>query len=119
MDPMQFFHQFPLKIIQISPSRRPMALLTLDPSPSSKSSAEGNNNPSNTLPGEGDTPAPYSVTSVAWAPSCGRSYHLVATGCRDGHVRIWQIKPAEDADMEDETVGKWTGTIVADFDNHK
>lgn len=35
---------------------------------------------------------PFSVTSVSWAPSCGRSYHLVATGGRDGHVRIWRVK---------------------------
>ena len=69
---------------------------------------------------ENDAPAPYAVTSVAWAPSCGRSYHLIATGSRDGHVRIWRVKPAEDADTEDEGVGsKWTGTVVADFDNHK
>ena len=69
---------------------------------------------------ESDAPVPYAVTSVAWAPSCGRSYHLIATGSRDGHVRIWRVKLAEETDMDDEGVGlKWTGTIVADFDNHK
>lgn len=55
---------------------------------------------------------PYSVISVAWAPSCGRSYHLIATGSRDGHVRIWRVKPpspTEDADGDDaESEGSWT-----------
>ncbi|KAL4068570.1 WD40-repeat-containing domain protein [Scleroderma yunnanense] len=108
-----------IKLIQISPSRRPTTLLTLDPSPSGKSIAEGSSLPSVPAP-EGDAPVPYAVTSVAWAPSCGRSYHLIATGSRDGHVRIWRVKPAEDTDMDDDGAGaKWTGTIVADFDNHK
>ena len=62
---------------------------------------------------------------MSWAPSCGRSYHLVATGGRDGHVRIWKIKPAVD-DLDDEIMmagveseDKWTAALVADFDQHK
>ncbi|KII91322.1 hypothetical protein PLICRDRAFT_38072 [Plicaturopsis crispa FD-325 SS-3] len=99
-----------VKIIQLSPSRRPTTIVTLDPSPSSA------------LDGDADTPSPFAVTSVAWAPSCGRSYHLVATGGRDGHVRIWRLKPAEDGldgDGDDDKEGKWTAIIVADFDQHK
>ncbi|KAG6329959.1 hypothetical protein ID866_9130 [Astraeus odoratus] len=107
-----------VKIIQISPSRRPTTLLALDPSPSGKSGAESS---TVGLTGESDAPAPYAVTSVAWAPSCGRSYHLIATGSRDGHVRIWKVEPVEENDMEDDvsTGPRWKGSIVADFDNHK
>ena len=67
----------------------------------------------------------FAVTSVAWAPSCGRSYHLVATGARDGKVRIWRVKPpTPHEDLEDETeavdgAGAWTASIVGDFDDHK
>ncbi|KAI5776357.1 WD40-repeat-containing domain protein [Geopyxis carbonaria] len=31
------------------------------------------------------------VRDVAWAVSMGRSYHLVATACKDGHVRIFKL----------------------------
>jgi len=62
---------------------------------------------------------------VSWAPSCGRLYHLVATGRRDGHVRIWKIKPEVD-DLDEVMMGvesedKWTAVLVvsADFDQHK
>ncbi|ETW75791.1 hypothetical protein HETIRDRAFT_66253 [Heterobasidion irregulare TC 32-1] len=64
--------------------------------------------------------SPSAITSVAWAPCCGRSYHLVATGGRDGHVRIWRLKPPASNDERaeaDET--RWTCSIVADFDHHK
>jgi nucleoporin SEH1 len=104
------------QIIQLSPSRRPMTLLTLDPSPSPAPSEIG------TLPaGDGDAPAPFAITSVAWAPSCGRSYHLIATGGRDGHVRIWRVKPGEEeSDVEGEgSDPKWSAIVVADFDHHK
>lgn len=103
----------------MSPSRRPTTLLTLDPTPSGSAKPSEANlaaGPS----GDGEAPTPYAITSVAWAPSCGRSYHLLATGGRDGHVRIWRVKPADESD-DSETDGepKWTGTIVADFDHHK
>ncbi|KAI6021835.1 WD40-repeat-containing domain protein [Pisolithus microcarpus] len=107
-----------IKIVQISPSRRPTTLLTLDPSPTGKLLAEGNT--AGAAQGESDAPTPYAVTTVAWAPSCGRSYHLIATGSRDGHVRIWKVKPAEENDMDDDSGGtKWTASIAADFDNHR
>ena len=66
---------------------------------------------------------------MSWAPSCGRSYHLVATGGRDGHVRIWKIKPGSDLDElynaegtmsdGDSEETKWTAILAADFDQHK
>lgn len=31
------------------------------------------------------------VRSISWAPSIGRWYQLVATGCKDGKVRIYKI----------------------------
>lgn len=86
------------QIVQLSPSRRPTTILVLDPSPGS-----GSDTPK--TPGgqaDGENPTPYSVTSVAWAPSCGRSYHLIATGSRDGHVRIWRVKPPSPADDNDD-----------------
>ncbi|KAJ3552352.1 hypothetical protein NM688_g4194 [Phlebia brevispora] len=106
-----------VKIIQLSPSRRPITLLTLDPTPSSDA-------PPRSPAAEGEAPTYYSTTSVAWAPSCGRSYQLIATGSRDGHVRIWRVKPpsAEDEFDSGESDGReeaWTATIVGDFDDHK
>ncbi|KAK7439780.1 epoxide hydrolase, soluble (sEH) [Stygiomarasmius scandens] len=100
-----------IKIIQLSPSRRPTTILVLDPSPSAPVA---------------DADKAFAVTCVSWAPSCGRSYHLIATGGRDGHVRIWKVKPAADDDGEqgddaemsgDE--GRWTASVVGDFDEHQ
>ncbi|KAF7428610.1 hypothetical protein PC9H_007837 [Pleurotus ostreatus] len=111
-----------VKVIQISASQRPMTLLTLDPSPAHAASTMQTLTGSADAPAEADSPSPasYAVTSVAWAPSCGRSYHLIATGCRDGKVRIWKVKPApEDAEGDEGEEGRWSATIVADFDNHK
>lgn len=34
------------------------------------------------------------VRDVAWAVSMGRSYHLIATACKDGHVRIFKLTAA-------------------------
>ncbi|KAI0369469.1 WD40 repeat-like protein [Pilatotrama ljubarskyi] len=130
-----------VKIVQISPSRRPSTLLSLNPSPTtsadpssttSKSTAQATS--SNGAPAaEGsDGPKTFAVTSIAWAPSCGRSYHLVATGGRDGHVRIWRVKPptpSDDLDGEADAdggvgtgsgdAGRWSASIVGDFDDHK
>lgn len=44
------------------------------------------------LPGHGGA-----VLSVAWAPNLGRTFHLVATGCSDGHVRIFRVVSEEKA----------------------
>ena len=32
------------------------------------------------------------VHDVSWAPNLGRTYHLVATACKDGVVRIFKIR---------------------------
>ncbi|KAJ1866761.1 epoxide hydrolase, soluble (sEH) [Coemansia sp. RSA 989] len=31
------------------------------------------------------------VLDVDWAPTMGRSYHLIATACADGHIRIYKF----------------------------
>ncbi|KAJ7650560.1 WD40-repeat-containing domain protein [Roridomyces roridus] len=103
-----------IKIIQLLPSNRPTTILTLDPSPQA-----------DIPPVEPDgvnVPATSAITSVSWAPSCGRSYHLIATGGRDGHVRIWRVKPGEEGEddmVTDGEEGRWTATMVADFEQHK
>ena len=62
------------------------------------------------------------VRDVAWAPMSGRTYELVATACKDGHVRIYRLQ--EDnvkliADLPDHGAEVWkvswnvTGTILS------
>lgn len=109
------------QIIQISPSRRPTTLLTLDTAPQKEDTTQASYQPPPPAPSatatDSETTPAYAVTSVSWAPSCGRSYHLIAAGSRDGHVRIWKVKPFEEDDEDDE--GNWAASIVADFDHHK
>ncbi|KAK7678672.1 hypothetical protein QCA50_018253 [Cerrena zonata] len=112
-----------VKIIQLSSSRRPATLLTLDPSPHrSQDSIPKPPGPSSS----DNEPSTFAVTTVAWAPSCGRSYQLIATGSRDGHVRIWRVKPpalADEIDNDngdsDVPEGSWSVNLVGDFDDHR
>ncbi|TPX37745.1 hypothetical protein SmJEL517_g00605 [Synchytrium microbalum] len=46
--------------------------------------------PCEVLPGHTDI-----VCDIAWAPHMGRSYQLIATGCKDGHVRIFKLTQEE------------------------
>ncbi|KAM5541286.1 hypothetical protein V8D89_005215 [Ganoderma adspersum] len=117
-----------VKIIQMSPSHRPTTVLSLNPSPSAAAAEATKTTATSTSSTDGEPPKAFAITSVAWAPSCGRSYHLVATGSRDGHVRIWRVKPptpSEDLDGEDAAEGaekekeKWSASVVGDFDDHK
>lgn len=48
--------------------------------------AEGKFRPAEELPGHRGL-----VRDVAWAVSMGRSYHLIATACKDGRVRIFKL----------------------------
>ena len=59
-----------------------------------------------------------SMTSVSWAPSCGRSYHLIATGYRGGQVRIPRVRPTPNAQpaLYYEYGTRWSATVFADFD---
>lgn len=61
------------------------------------------------------TPSSHSpLTSLAWAPSCGRSYHLIATGARDGTVRIWRVEPP-DSEGEPTRRDGWKAECVGEF----
>ncbi|KAF9446449.1 nuclear pore protein seh1, partial [Macrolepiota fuliginosa MF-IS2] len=101
-----------VKVLQLTPSRRHVTLLTLDPSPSTSSNtpaASATTSPlampmNPTQPSaepEKAAQATSAITSLSWAPSCGRSYHLIATGSRDGSVRIWRVQPGEELETDD------------------
>ncbi|RKP31298.1 WD40 repeat-like protein [Metschnikowia bicuspidata] len=67
------------------------------------------------------------IRSISWAPSMGRSYHLIATGCKDGLIQIFKAYEQDTGDFKIETVARlnnhqqevwrveWnsTGTILA------
>lgn len=60
------------------------------------------------------------LTCLAWAPNCGRNYHLLATGARDGTIRIWRVEPPGergrvDYDMPGEVVKEWRGQCTGEF----
>ncbi|CAH2350446.1 nucleoporin Seh1p [[Candida] railenensis] len=44
------------------------------------------------------------IRSVSWAPSMGRNYHLIATGCKDGYVRIFKAEESNNGDLKIETI---------------
>lgn len=46
------------------------------------------------------------IRSVSWAPSMGRSYHLIATGCKDGYIRIFKAHESDSGELKIETVAK-------------
>ncbi|KAL0951965.1 hypothetical protein HGRIS_008616 [Hohenbuehelia grisea] len=106
-----------IKIVQLSPSHRPTTLLTLDPSPRAASATQNTQGGEAAMETDTQPHVSHAITSVAWAPSCGRSYHLIATGGRDGRVRIWKVKPAPEDDEAEG--GRWTASVVADFEDHK
>ncbi|KAF9430045.1 epoxide hydrolase, soluble (sEH), partial [Entomortierella beljakovae] len=60
------------------------------------------------------------VHDVSWAPNMGRSYHLIATACKDGHVRIFKLT---DDTLGEALAGGWTRKLfnvecIADFADH-
>lgn len=42
------------------------------------------------------------IRSVSWAPTMGRSYHLIATASKDGFVRIFKLEERQKNDKTDE-----------------
>jgi nucleoporin SEH1 len=54
------------------------------------------------------------IHDVCWAPSVGRSYQMIATGCKDKHVRIFKIN---EESLEDKK-SFFRVECVADFPNH-
>ncbi|XAO24238.1 hypothetical protein I312_103034 [Cryptococcus bacillisporus CA1280] len=69
----------------------------------------------------GSGPTQYApLTCLAWAPNCGRNYHLLATGARDGTIRIWRVEPPGergrvDYDTAGEVVKEWRGQCTGEF----
>lgn len=140
-----------IKLVQFSSHRRPITLLVLAPEPTRGAPSAMYPPATPTRPTRSGSGAAlyssvaaaglaaddtaFAVTSVAWAPSCGRSFHLIATGSRDGMVRIWKVKPpppqlsrntsggdagAEDQDMAvDGSEEKWSASLVAEFPDHQ
>jgi nucleoporin SEH1 len=56
------------------------------------------------------------VTCVSWAPSCGRDFHLIATGSRDGVVTIWKVTTGEGQGGAED--GVWDAKVVAELKDH-
>ncbi|KAH7098111.1 WD40 repeat-like protein [Auriculariales sp. MPI-PUGE-AT-0066] len=98
-----------IRLVHLAPARRPAVVLRI------------------AVPG---------ITSVAWAPLVGRTAHLLASGSRDGRVRIIKLyAPPEDSDSSGNgrdnalwggtggaaaTLAKaeWKDEEVASFDDH-
>ncbi|GAO47372.1 WD40 repeat-like protein [Saitoella complicata NRRL Y-17804] len=59
------------------------------------------------------------VRDVSWGPSLGRSYHLIATACKDGHVRVFKLtETKEDLYARAEDEKRWVVECIADLDDH-
>lgn len=96
-----------LKLISLSPT--PTCVLLLTPS-SPTASSSTSSGPTQHAP----------LTCLAWAPNCGRNYHLLATGARDGTIRIWRVEPPGergrvDYDTPGEVVKEWRGQCTGEF----
>ncbi|QWU86889.1 hypothetical protein CA3LBN_001107 [Candidozyma haemuli] len=76
----------------------------------------------NSSPGEATQRAKYTkicnlpehnglIRSVSWAPSMGRSYHLIATGCKDGFIRIFKATESREKGLQVD--------LMAKLDDHK
>lgn len=48
------------------------------------------------------------VRDITWGASMGRTFHLLATACKDGHVRIFKLKETDDKSWESELIGDFT-----------
>ncbi|KAJ9112603.1 hypothetical protein QFC19_000623 [Naganishia cerealis] len=125
-------HSGIIKIITLS-TPTPTALLVLQPpttrpTPGGASgggsiSSNGTLNNSTASQGLGA----QAITSLAWAPGCGRSYHLLASGHRDGGVRVWKVWPpvlASDLggggggggeERKDEQASGWRAEVAAEW----
>ena len=95
---LPFTHVTSLQIMQLYDSRSHRTILTLPHSASSDSAA---------------VPA---VSGVAWAPSCGRRHQLIASGGRDGRVKIWKLTPPNE---ESRVAPDWTYSVAGTFDDHQ
>nr|KIR44984.1 nucleoporin SEH1 [Cryptococcus bacillisporus CA1280] len=118
-----------IKLISLSPT--PSCVLLLTPSspttPTTTTTATTATAPAlittatTTTTAAGSGPTQYApLTCLAWAPNCGRNYHLLATGARDGTIRIWRVEPPGergrvDYDTAGEVVKEWRGQCTGEF----
>ena len=95
----------------------PTALLVLHPPPGPTNSITSTGTPNNSTAAHGL--GAQAITSLSWAPSCGRSYHLLASGHRDGTVRIWKVLPpaaaAGEHDAEEGRGRAWRAEVAAEW----
>ncbi|KAJ1302182.1 hypothetical protein OPQ81_001009 [Rhizoctonia solani] len=131
-----------VKVIALQPRKPPQVLLTIPQypttAPTSGPSLLGATTPTSTSPSLLPTlPQPHTttpshpghaITTLAWAPPCGRSYQLLATGSRDHKVRIFKLWHGErDAFGEDGSGDgasarvdqAWSFSRLGEFDDHK
>jgi len=61
------------------------------------------------------------VRAVAWAANVGRTYHLIATGSKDQHVRLFKLAPDSSNKGAADPAGtaSWNVRELAAFDDHK
>ncbi|KAG7544247.1 hypothetical protein FFLO_03360 [Filobasidium floriforme] len=98
-------HSGIIKIVSLS-SSPPSALLILPPPSNNTSHPQQPTQKHNSLGAQ-------AITSLSWAASCGRSYHLIASGHRDGTVRVWKIKPADGAGSGGNA--SWSASVMGEW----
>lgn len=54
------------------------------------------------------------IRSVSWAPPMGKSYHLIATACKDGYVRIFKLE-----EFKNENGVSFNISLLNSFNDHK
>ncbi|KNF06475.1 hypothetical protein PSTG_00352 [Puccinia striiformis f. sp. tritici PST-78] len=54
------------------------------------------------------------ISSLAWAPPCGRDYHLIAAGHRDGRARIWKLIPPSSSSASNQ----WSFILDTELEDH-
>lgn len=59
------------------------------------------------------------IRDISWGASMGRTYHLLATACKDGHVRIFKLQEDQEAANDSDNAQGWTYETIGDFDDHK
>ncbi|KAJ9107634.1 hypothetical protein QFC21_001094 [Naganishia friedmannii] len=114
-------HSGIIKIISLS-TPTPTAILVLHPpSATATNSISSNGTPNSSTASQGL--GAQAITSLAWSPACGRSYHLIASGHRDGSVRIWKVWPpaiggdgaGSGSGGDEQNGGGWRAEIAAEW----
>ncbi|CAE7101963.1 unnamed protein product [Rhizoctonia solani] len=118
-----------VKIIALQQSKPPQVLLTIPQFPNTSApSPPASTSPSllPTLPPHIHASHPgHAITSLSWAPPCGRSYQLLATGSRDHKVRIFKLWHGERDAFGEDGFGEpvrdqaWSFSRLGEFDDHK